>query len=100
MTSAITQSGFSRFAEIVARHVTELEHSNPAHGSGEWYLLNHLQDLNKNVSSSSSAREVANCVKSLAHYAVDSMEWDGQLDKRVDEILSLHAALLKAELRK
>ena len=101
MTTALPQSGFSRFAEIVARHVRELEQANPQPGSAEKYLLNYLQELNKNVLSSSSAREVANCVRSLAHFAVDSL-WNSQysqLEKRVDEILTFHAALLKAEGR-
>ena len=100
MVTSLTQSGFSRFSELVARHVLELEQSNPLPGSVERYLLNQLQNLKGNVFSSSSAREVANSVNSLAHFAVDSMEWESQLTKRVEEILSFHAALLKAETRK
>ena len=100
MVSSITQSDFSRFSELVACLVLELEQSNPLPGSVERYLLNHLQNLKGNVLSSSSAREIANCVNSLAHFVVDSMEWKSQLSERVEEILSFHAALLKAETRK
>jgi hypothetical protein len=100
MATARSQSSFTRFAEVIARHVAELEQTNPLPGSAEKYLLNHLQALNRNVLSSSSAREVANSVKGLAHFAVDSLEWNGVLGNRVDEILSFHAALLKAESRK
>lgn|SRR5574343_598669 len=99
MVSSLTQSGFSRFSELVARHVRELEQSNPLPDSGERYLLNLLQNLKSNVLSSTSAREVENSVKGLAHFAVDSMEWKSQLNERVEEILSFHAALLKAESR-
>lgn len=91
---------FERFTALVARHIGEMEREAPAHGSKEWYLLNHLRHLSQNASSSSSAREVANSVKSLAHFAVDSLDWNGVTEKRVDEILSFHSALLKAELKK
>jgi len=91
---------FKRFTAIVGRHIVELERNAPAHGSEEWYLLNHLRHLFQNASSSTSAREVANSVKSLAHFAVDSLDWNGINAKRVDEILSFHSSLLKAELKK
>ena len=100
MVTYITQSGFSRFTELVARHVFDLEQANPLPGSGERYLLNHLQTLKSNVLASSSAKEVANSVKGLAHFAVDSMEWNSKLNDHVEEILSFHAELLKAENRK
>jgi hypothetical protein len=100
MDSNINQSGFSRFNELVARHIFELEQANPLPGSGERRLLNHLQALKSDSLASSSATEVANNVKGLAHFAVDSMEWRSQLSDRVEEILSFYAALFKAENRK
>lgn len=91
---------YTALIELLTQQVGELEAKEPPHGTSGWYLLNILRDVHENTKSSSSAREVKNSIDRLAHFAIDSLEWNGDLEKRVDLILGLHSSLLKAELRK
>jgi hypothetical protein len=96
-TSPQRQPSFSHLVELIDRHVLDLSQGNLDHDNDVWYLLNHLRKVQENAHSSASAKAIAQSVKSLTRFAIDSLEWDGDLIQRVKEIEALHALLLRHE---
>lgn len=92
-------TGYDHFAQLVAQAVLELRATAPAQGTEAWYVLQQLEHLAENVSSSSSAREVANSTRALGRLWIDLVDDKGSCAQRISEIVRVHQNLLRAERR-
>ena len=88
-------ASYKEFVALIDQVLGELKSGSPEHGSLEWYLINHISKLSENCHKSNSANEVNNSVKSLMHFATDSLDWDSELSKKVIQISEYHSSLIK-----
>jgi len=89
-------ASYKSFVCLIDDYLSEVKSTDPARESKGWYLVNHLNKLSSNCHASNSAVEVSNSVKSLMHFAVDSLDWNSDLSSKVNSIVEYHAGLIKA----
>lgn len=90
---------YDDFVQLVAQAALELRATEPRQGTEAWYVLQQLEHLARNTSSSSSAREVANSARALGRVLIDLSDDKSVYAQCVLEILRAHQNLLRAERR-
>ena len=89
-------ASYKEFVTLIDQVLGELKSKQPEQGSLEWYLSNHVSELSESCHKSNSASEVSNSIRSLMHFATDSLHWDSGLSKKVLQISEYHSGLIKS----
>jgi len=92
-------TGYANFVQLIAEAVLEVRAMEPKQGTEAWYVLQQLEHLAENASSSSSAREVANSTRALGRLWIDLADEKSLYAQRISEIVRVHQNLLRAERR-
>jgi len=88
-------ASYKEFVALIDQVLDEFKSDSPKNGSLEWYLSNHISKLSEHCHKSNSANEVSNSIKSLMHFATDSLDWNSELSKKVIQISEYHSGLIK-----
>jgi hypothetical protein len=88
-------ASYEEFVALIDQVLGELKSTSPEQGSLEQYLGSHISRLSENCHNSSSASEVSNSIKSLMHFATDSIDWNSELSKKVIQIAEYHSGLVR-----
>jgi hypothetical protein len=94
-----SKTGYQYFTQLVEQAVLELRAAAPSQGTEAWYVLQQLEHLAGNVSSSSSAMEVANSTRALGRLWIDLSDDRNLYARRISEIVRVHQDVLRAERR-
>ena len=79
----------------VQKFLGDLEKSNPANESLEWYLVNHLKEYFGTMNIATTENQIKQATEKFDMFCIDSMNWDTPLFKRCTKISELGLKIAK-----
>ena len=91
---------FGHFRVLIIEHIRQIEETQPASHSTEWFLLKYLKRIVKHIDEPASPEKIEGTVRSLVRFYVDNVEEKSELGDHCTRIYDAYKKALREQQEK